>query len=230
MKNISACVLLLLSVFFSCHAQEPYFCTTPGTSLSYNRYDSQTGKLTQTTLLEIKSVKPWNGGRRIEYFMTLKKANGKDMFGGRTAQSVYVDADGNSHWNLAATVTGLIKNYLKRADVSSRGDISLLPATLTPGDTLPEVHCELFWGKFRLTIDVIQRQVLRKETITTPAGTFNCTVVRERKTENAPLHHWDHVSDNWYVQGIGYVRHDVYNDDMQVMYSEILWSIGDSNP
>jgi hypothetical protein len=50
-------------------------------------------------------------------------------------------------------------------------------------------------------------------------------VVREFKTEKAPLHKKQLWNDSWYVRGVGYVRHDTYDKNMRMLSSEILMRI-----
>ena len=69
------------------------------------------------------------------------------------------------------------------------------------------------------------RTVLRRETITTPAGTFHCIVAREFKEETAPMHHESQWSDTWYAPGVGYVRHDELDSKFRPKTMEILVSI-----
>ena len=76
-----------------------------------------------------------------------------------------------------------------------------------------------------MKITVIQRQVLRFETITTPAGTYNCIVIREQKSEKGMGRNRHTIADTWYSKGIGMVRHDTYNLKMELLTSEILTGI-----
>jgi hypothetical protein len=90
------------------------------------------------------------------------------------------------------------------------------------GDILPDSHCAVKVSAFTYYIDVTERVVLRKEQLTTPAGTFDCVVVREHKVEEGPMHHGDFWSDTWYAPGIGYVRHDTFDKKMRLESIEIL--------
>ena len=93
---------------------------------------------------------------------------------------------------------------------------------MQPGDTLPETHCSVKVMGITVRFDITERKVLRRQRITTPAGTFDCIVVRERKQEHAPFHHLDDWLDNYYVRGLGYVRHDKYDKNMRLEESEVL--------
>ena len=220
-RRLSAIIVLLLCSFAAL-AQEPYFCVTPGCVLHYERTKVKTGKLSQTTLFEIESAKKSSTGRVVSYYVTMKKAGGTPIFGGRTALSIDIEANGDTYMDFGASVRGFVQNVFKDVEITCTGNSAILPAAMKPGDTLPDAHCELTSGIIKLTIDVTERKVLRQETITTDAGTFDCIVAREHKVENAPMHHFDKWSDTWYAKGIGYVRHDVLDNKMDVEYSEIL--------
>ena len=51
---------------------------------------------------------------------------------------------------------------------------------------------------------------MRKETITVPAGTFDCIVIKEHKLEKAPLYKRERITYTWYSLGMGMVRHDTF--------------------
>ena len=215
--------LALMPVLSDAQSEKAYFCTIPGTTLYYECHDAESGKLTQTTFFEIISVQPTpDGGQHVDYCVTMRNKRGKPILGGRTSLSVDIDAAGNSYMDFGATIRGFVQNMFKKTDFKSEGEPAVMPFDMKPGDTLPDVHCVVKAGAVKLTVEVSGRTVLRNETITTPAGSFQCVVCREHKVENAPLHHWDAWSDTWYAPGIGFVRHDVLKDNMEVETSDYL--------
>jgi len=224
MKNLTCLLVSFVLLFsaFSAKAGEPFFCVTPGTTLYYERYDTDNNKLMQTTYFEIDSKVPQGENSLVKYFVTMKKANGRPIFGGRTALEIIFGKSGETHMDFGLSVSSFIKNIFKNMELRVEGNAAVLPAVMKPGDKLPDAHCVVRAGAIKLTIDVVERTVLREETITVPGGTFKCIVAREHKLEDAPFHHVDTWSDSWYVHGIGYVRHDVYNSKMKLEASEIL--------
>ena len=76
-----------------------------------------------------------------------------------------------------------------------------------------------------MKITVTQRQVLRFETIQTPAGTYHCAVIRETKLEKGMGRNRHTIADTWYSKGVGMVRHDTYNLELELQTSEILTGI-----
>lgn len=223
-KNLICTVLLLSSLLLYAAGpeKEPYFCTRPGTKLHYERYKAGTTKLLQTTLFEIESVKPSAKGRTVHYAVTMAKASGRELLGGRAPQTSYVSPEGDTSLDFGETVKGFIQNMFPSSKVEVTNSEALLPVNMQPGDTLPEAHSTVKVMGIKAYFHVTGRKVLRRETITTPAGTFECMVVREFKEEDAPLHHTDNWLDNYYVRGLGYVRHDKYDKNMRLLESEVL--------
>ena len=223
MKRILLFLFLLLGL--AARAGEPYFSTVGNRTLYYERYKAGTKTLAQTTTLEIWDIVPNGTGRKVNYGMTLQKASGRTMYGGRSNQVTNIDANGDIRMDLGKAVESVLRNYFPKAKITSSGGYALLPADLKPGDTLPDAHCSLSVAGVKLTVDVTERTVLRRETITVPGGTYECIVAREHKVEDAPMHHSDIWSDTWYAPGVGYVRRDDYDKKMNLETSEVLIAI-----
>lgn len=220
-KKILILAAFLLSVI-SATAQEPYFNTEVGRVLHYERSKAGAGKPYQTTRIQFDSVKNTPDGQRIYYDLLVKKSNGRVIYGGHIAMTSDINRQNDVTMDLGQTITKVIKNYLPNAKAISEGTQAVMPSRMQPGDILPEAHAVVRAGSLKYTVDVTDRSVLRTETITTPAGTFDCVVIREHKVEKGPMHLSDKWSLNWYTRGIGYIRHDNLDKNMQLEESEIL--------
>ncbi len=144
MKKIVICIVLLLSglrLLAAGQEQEPYFCTRPGTELYYERTKAGKTKLLQTTLFEIESARPSAKGLTIRYAVTLTKANGSELYGGRAVQTAYASPDGDISLNFGETVKAFVRNLFPRTHIEVSEASAILPAQMQPGDTLPETHC-----------------------------------------------------------------------------------------
>lgn len=215
---------LVLLLGFSAPAGAPYFSTVPHHTLYYERYKAGKEKVIQTTTLEIGTIEKVPGGRRVNYKMTLRKANGREIMGGTAEISVLVTDAGDVQMDIPGAVKAVVENMLPLARVTAEGNPAILPAVMSPGDTLPDSHSVISISGVELEVDITSRTVLRKETISTPAGTFECVVAREHRVENAPFHHLDTWSDTWYAPGYGFVQHDDYDRKMRLETREILIS------
>jgi len=221
MKKMLILAACLLSVI-SATAQEPYFNTKAGLVLHYERSKAGAGKPFQTTRIQFDSLKNTPDGQRIYSDMLVKKANGRANYGGHIAMISDINRQNDVSMDLGQTLTTIIKNYFPNVKTRSEGTQAIMPARMQPGDALPEAHAVVRAGSLKFTVDVTERTVLRTETITTPAGTFDCVVIREHKVEKGPMYLSDKWSLNWYTRGIGYIRHDNLDKNMQLEESEIL--------
>ena len=221
-KNLFPLIALLLLRGFSAWAGEPYFCTQQGRTLFYERRAADSGKLERTTTWIIGAVHDEGGQSRVDYSFALNKPNGSPMYGGPSEMSVLVGRDGSVRMDVGGTMKAIFANMFPNAEIVSTGEPTLLPADMRPGDVLPDARSVVTVRGLKYRTEVTERQVLRKERITVPAGTFDCIVVREHKVERGPGRNRTTTGETWYAPGIGYVRHDTYDKNLRLETSEVL--------
>lgn len=214
--------LALLLPGLAAPAAEPYFCMQPGRTLRYERLEVPSGKLQRSTTWVIGAVHSAGGSTVVDYTFSLNKPGGAPMYGGPSQMSVQVDGRGGVQMDVGGTMKAIFAGMFPRAEIVSTGDLTLLPADMRPGDKLPDAHSVVTVRGMKYRTDVTEREVLREERITVPAGTFDCVVVREHKVERGPGRHRVTTSETWYARGIGYVRHDTYDKNLRLDTSEVL--------
>lgn len=221
MKRLILAAVLLLSGL-SALAGEPYFCVQPGRTLYYERTKPSGGRLERTTTMRIGAVTSSGMGRHVEYLFLLQGPDGKDLYGGEAPMSTEIAADGSVQVDVGAQLAAVLHNLFPNATLRSEGRPAVLPAVMRPGDRLPDAHCSVSTGMLTYTVDITEREVLREESISVPAGSFDCVVVREHKVERGPGRNRNTFSDSWYAPGVGYVRHDTYDRNMRLDTTEVL--------
>jgi len=165
-------------------------------------------------------------GKKMKYVTESEftKANGKPLYKSAMREFCNVDKEtGDVLFDVSATLVSYIKGRVG-INAVSEGILSSFPSTLEPGDTLESVMGQAKVGPLTYNVVVTERKVLRRETISVPAGKYDCIVVQEHKVESGPGHHRDVVNISWYCKGFGYVRHDSYIKG-KLDTSEILYSI-----
>ncbi|WP_028376470.1 hypothetical protein [Leeuwenhoekiella sp. MAR_2009_132] len=75
--------------------------------------------------------------------------------------------------------------------------------------------------KHRITYLLKDRCVTATETITTPAGTFNCIII-ESKTSMKPQNENAGFVKHWFAEGVGFIKQVDYNKKGQVSSVNIL--------
>lgn len=188
-----------------------YYCDRQGARLEYVRKNIKDGSTEWRHIMNINDVSKGADGTVITSASTFLKANGKPYYKGDIVEQVVL-RDNNDVWVDMELVT---INYIKgRAGLNATADAapSILPADMAPGDTLPQVSGKAKVSLLTFSYRIWDRKVLRRETLSVPAGTFDCVVLQERKLETGPGHNRDVLNHTWYCKGIGMVRHDTYMD------------------
>lgn len=203
----------------------PYFCMEEGATLEYVRRTTD-GDIKWYHTMRIGEIRQSENGAEVEYTSHIINRKGKGYYGDAPAELSALVSDGDVTLNVGESVAAVFKTVFPRNDrISSTGGLSTLPTDMLPGDTLPEAHASVKLLGLTMNIDVTQRGVLRFETIETPAGEYECIVIRERKVEKGMGRNRHTVADTWYARGVGMVRHDTYNKDMELKTSEVLVSV-----
>lgn len=217
-------VLLLCAVVcsFAASASSPkqaYFCCSEGARLQYERTVVADGTLRWRHEMSIGHC---SEDGSIAYSSTFTKPGGGVMYGGPVLLKLRILPGGDVEMDAAQAVAAVFANVLGARNVKSAGGATVLPAGMKPGDRLPDVLSSVSAGLASMKVDVTERQVLRKEALATPAGTFDCIVVQEHKVEKGTLRNRVTTAQTWYARGVGMVRHDTYDKHMKLETSEVL--------
>ena len=221
-------ILLSALIWTVCPAAPPqgYFHTTPGATLHYERHSPDTGDLSWTHDSRIGAKRPLDDGSlEVGFTTTIISGKMKSPLKSPVSSHVILHPDGTVELDVAQAAVVAAKQRFSAFDFTASGGTSLLPATMKPGDKLDDIHAVVAWSGIKYTIDYTERQVLRRETVTVPAGTFDCIVVREHKLEKAPLMKRDRITLTWYALGYGMVRHDTLFTNGEMETTEQLVSI-----
>ena len=89
------------------------------------------------------------------------------------------------------------------------------PNNLSVGQELPDanVSMKMNMGGISMTMemDITARKVEKKETVTTPAGTFDCYVVYSETHSKMMMANQTFPSRTWLAEGVGMVKNESYN-------------------
>lgn len=202
----------------------PYFCNVDGAVLEYTRTTSE-GDVKWYHTMKIEDVKQAGDSTLIDYTSHILNHKLKPYYGDEPAELSAIITEGTVTLDVAESVAAVFRTLLPSGTkITSSGGESSLPSDMAPGDVLPDVYSSVKALGLTMKITVTEREVLRHETLSTPAGTFDCVVIRERKVEKGMGRNRHTIADTWYARGIGMVRHDTYSPDMELQTSEVLSS------
>lgn len=209
MKKFLLLGLMFLGVM-PLFAQAPYCCVTQGARLTFTDYDAK-GKETGTTTNVYKEVKMLSDQ---DYDITMEST---------------VDANGT-----VTTMTTTMEVRDGNAIISfGQGDIDItatdpelmrIPNKLAVGYQLPLGDMYVNLGGIRVKNTFTENEVVAREEITTPAGTFKCYVVKQTSSGRVFGIKSETTQKIWYARGIGQVKMENYNKG-ELFSSSVLTSI-----
>lgn len=113
-------------------------------------------------------------------------------------------------------------------EYSITGDDIFFPNTLTVGETLPDasVTMKVDAGMMNITstVAMTDRKVARKESVTTPAGTFDCYVITYTHTLSMGMSRTMN-STQWIAKGVGMVKEETRKRNGNLVTKSVLQAI-----
>ena len=188
---------LLLAGFIQVHAQTPYCCVTEGAVLTYTDYDAK-GKESGTTTNIYKEVKVISD---MDYDVTMETT--VNSGGTETTLNTAMEVRNGS----AMISVGQGNIDLTATDP----ELMRIPNKLAVGYKLPLGEMIVDLGGFRVKSTITENEVIDREEITTPAGTFKCYVVKQTSEGRVMGIKSETTIKTWYARGIGVVKQETYS-------------------
>lgn len=128
----------------------------------------------------------------------------------------------------ASIMSAQLQQY-EGMEYSITGDDIFFPNTLSVGQTLPNatVTMKVDAGMMNITttVTMTNRKVLRQESITTPAGTFECYLITYENNLRMGALNKTYSCKQWIARGVGMVQEETRKPNGNLMTKSILQSI-----
>jgi hypothetical protein len=226
MKNtLLTIVFLLLSVCFvtaqNCSTFYPFSEGTSTTITTYGK-NKKVAAVTQYLVTDVQST----GGSEVATM--LMKMN--DKRGSLIAESSYdIVCNGNQ---ISIDFKSLISPQMTQQFANMEYEVSgtnlNLPNNLVVGQSLEDanVHLDISVSGIPMKMDVAmtERKVSATESVTTPAGTFDCFVI-DYKIHMKMGMNQKGAAKQWIAEGVGLVKQEDYNNRGKVTSSSLLTAL-----
>ncbi|RZS93438.1 hypothetical protein [Aquimarina brevivitae] len=183
----------------------------------FNKKDKLTS-ITESTITDVSS-----DGLKV-------KSEVKEDDGDSIVVGTYdVKCDGENTWiePEALVSPGLMEQY-QNMEYSISGNGLQIPNSLTVGQSLPdgEVLMSVDAGVMKMNVSIVMtdREVVRKESVTTDAGTFDCFVITYSNTIEMGIRKTYNCTQ-WIAQGVGMVKEESYKQNGKRMSKSLLQQI-----
>jgi len=221
MKNI---VTLLICSLFSIGltAQDgcsKYYPMKEGSSFEYTNYNKK-GKVEGITTYSVSSVSSEGAATKATLNLALSDKKGKENYKTSytyTCENNMVSIDYKSLFPAA-----MMKQYESMGmKMEISGNDIEVPNNLEVGKELKDanvtINMNMSGMDMSVSVDMTNRKVLAKESVTTVAGTYTCYVVSEKTTSKTMGATIEMSSKLWLAEGVGMVKNETYKKNGDLM-------------
>ncbi len=216
--GISAFVLMT-SIGFAQNQCSKFYPMEEGTTFQYTSSDKK-GKPEGTIDYTISDVSD-NGPATVATFdLKYTDKKGKELFESNykiSCENGTVSIDYKSLFP-----TQMMQQY---SDMDIEMDVTgtdiELPNDLSVGQELSDANVSIAMSmsgiKMNTTVDQTDRKVEKKESVTTPAGTYDCYLITETTTSKTMGASFELNSKLWLAEGVGMVKQESYKKNGDLM-------------
>ena len=212
----AACIFTSTLVYGQTECSK-FYVTEEGARFEITMYDHK--EKAQGTM--VYNVKEDNGDHAV-YSMEMKDKKGTEI---NTAEySITCDEDGVSI-DFSSMMSGNMAPGMGDMEVDISGTNIFLPNDLNVGQELPDAEMQISITGSPIPmssfVKMVNRKVEGKESITTPAGTFECYVLSYDTEVKMGVKRIG-KSKQWLAEGIGMVKSEDYNKKGKLTGSSVL--------
>ncbi|WP_298498225.1 hypothetical protein [uncultured Algibacter sp.] len=211
------CTFLIHFSSFSQSACKAYYPFEKGTKFEITNYNKK-GKKEGVVNYEVTTID--------NNVATIKTTIFDDKDKEITTTSYQIMCDGNkiSIDFKSLMNPDMFKQY-KDMEMDITGTNVELPNNLQVGQSLKDANMNMVIDmggiKMNMSIDMLNRKVDKKESVTTPAGTFNCFALSYDNEMKMGMKMTFKIKE-WIAEGVGVVKSESYNKNGKLMgYSEL---------
>jgi len=227
MKKIVFAIITILMFATTVPADDVFFPSKKGMILTTANFNAK-GKLEGYIRMSVKNVTGSSENGTIVYTMqALDKKMKLDKPKGEVPQYVAPIADGVIELSMEpwAALSG-------GKDIKITGTQMVMPSRLAPGDKIKDSHVSMTLsmavGKVTADVATTGQKCVGIETVTVPAGTFECHKVERKSVTVADMvGKITFVSNSvtWYARGIGIVKSLNYDEKGKLRSSSELHEV-----
>lgn len=217
------CFFLFISTaFLAAQDCNSFYRFVENTTYEYGMFD-QKDKPEGRMLYRVSNVAETAGGFTADIHSKIipEKKNQETM----EADSKITCTDGTLQMDLSMNFSQMMSQF-SSMEVTMEGDPLILPPKLEAGQTLPDATSRIKTGMngmnlMTVTISVTDRKVEGKESVTTPAGTFDCYKISQT-THVKTIMGKTFQSVEYYAEGVGLVQSETYGKNGKLEGKQVL--------
>jgi len=225
MKTKSLLVLFFLIGIISLTAQDncsKFYPMTEGVSMEYTNYNKK-GKVEGISSYKVTETNTVGNTTNATMAINLKDEKGKEIY----STDYKLSCTGNMvTLDYESLLPSDMMNQYGEMDIEISGNDIEIPNDLRVGQNLNDANVTMKIGmsgiNMNIAVDMLNRKVEKKESVTTPAGTYDCYVVYSENQSKMMMANQVYPSRVWLAEGVGMVKQETYKKNGDLMSSTLL--------
>ena len=202
-----------------------YYPMEEGTTLEYTSYNGK-GKTQGTISYAVSEVIDEGSTSSATMVMKYMDEKGKEVL---TSEFTYSCSGNTVTIDYESLMSNQMLEQFSDMEMEVSGTDIELPNDLEVGMELPDANVIMKMSMSGINmnsqVDMINRKVEKKETVTTPAGTFECYVIYSENQSKMMMASQNFPSRLWLAEDIGMVKQETFNKNGKLMSSMVLTSL-----
>ncbi|EZH73174.1 hypothetical protein ATO12_19410 [Aquimarina atlantica] len=227
MKHIAflIAILILASVSAQNNNCSKFYASEEGKELIIHQFNK---KERLSTITEFKVTDVENTANRSVITIAMHLKDGKNKKSIITSSFKAHCAGKTTRLDPESFIAPGILDQYNDMEYSITGDNIFFPNSLTIGQELPNasVHMSVNAGimSINMTTNMLNRKVIAKERVTTPAGTFDCYVITYTNELTMGMTTTQQTKQ-WIAEGVGMVKEETRKTNGKLITKSILYQI-----
>ncbi|WP_430424108.1 hypothetical protein [Maribacter litoralis] len=199
-----------------------FYPMNEGVSMEYTNYNKK-GKVQGISTYKVVEATNSAGTTNATMAIDMKDQKGKDVY----STTYNLSCSGNM---VTLDYESLLPSEMMQQygdmDIEISGNDIEIPNELSVGQQLNDANVAMKISmsgiNMNMTVDMTNRNVEKKESVTTPAGTYDCFVLYSENRSKMMMANQVYPSRVWLAEGIGMVKQETYKKNGDLMSSTML--------
>lgn len=214
--------LLLISVGLNAQDCGGYYHVKGGTSMGYKTFNDK-GKLTGSNKQTIQSKTVTAKG--VDYTVRNEAWDDKDKLISDGTLTMRCE-DGKFFIDMKSLMDPAAMGDMKDMQMEVSGVDMEIPSTMAMGQTLPDANVNISFAMngmviMKMYVKITNRKVVSQESVTVPAGTFDCLKITY-DIETKAMAKISASAAQWMAKGPGLIKSETYDKKGKIASSQLL--------
>ena len=218
-------LLFLFAMPLTAQNCSKYYPMKEGTIMEYTSLNGK-GKTQGTISYTVTNVVDEGSTSSATMVMKYMDDKGKEAF---NSEFTYTCSGNTVTIDYESLMSNQMLEQFEDMEMEISGTDIELPNDLEVGQVLPDANIAMKMSMSGMnmtsTVDMVNRKVEKQETITTPAGTFDCYVIYSENESKMMMANQTFPSRLWLAEDVGMVKQESFNKNGKLMSSTVLTAL-----